>query len=66
MFLTATCLLHALIGVLIGKGVLSPSDAAEIADDAEEFLAGLNPGLMSPEAREHARAALQQGGSIFE
>jgi hypothetical protein len=65
MFLAATCLIQATIHSLIEKNLLTPSDAAEILGNAEEYLAGINPDLMSSDGREFARVLLQQWGKIF-
>jgi hypothetical protein len=64
MFVATTCLVQALIAKLVASKALSPSKVADVGD-AEEFLAGLKPELMSADAREYARKTLQRFGKIF-
>jgi hypothetical protein len=65
MCIASVCLLNGLVGFLISKQLIHPSDVATITGDAEEMLAGLKPELMSADAREYARRILQEGGKIF-
>lgn len=62
--IAGACLQQALFARLIALRVLSPEDMPTIVGDAEEWLAGMKPELMSPEAREFARRALQMAGKI--
>ena len=64
MFVATTCLVQALIAKLVASKALSPSEVAELVGDAEEFLAGLKPELMSADAREYSRKTLQRFGKI--
>jgi hypothetical protein len=64
MLISSHCILHALIAKLVEKKRLSPEDITSAIGDAEEFLAGLTPDLMSSGAREHARVVLQSFGKI--
>ena len=58
------CLLQALIHSLAARGDLSPAEVLSIASEAEAYLAGLLPDLMTPGARDYARRILQQIGKI--
>ena len=46
------CMLHALIARLIEKDILSPEEVGATMVDAEAYLAGLPPALMTPAARQ--------------
>ena len=59
------CMLHALIARLIEKDILSPEEVGATMVDAEAYLAGLPPALMTPVARDRARRILQQSEKIF-
>lgn len=63
-FWATFCTMQTLLATLVGKGVLEPKDVVDLIGDAEEFLAGLSPALMTPSARERAKFLLQQFGKI--
>ncbi len=64
--IASSCLIYSLIGFLIQKEIIAPSDVGNIVGDAEECLAGLKPEIMSPSAREYAKETLQKFGKIFD
>jgi hypothetical protein len=49
-----SALLHGLIGCLVEKRIISPSDVSAIAGDAQEWLAAQAPEIMSVEGRKLA------------
>jgi hypothetical protein len=49
MSVATTCLMQGLIAKLIAKEVIVPSDVADLVGEAEEYLAGLRPDMMSPD-----------------
>jgi hypothetical protein len=65
MFVATTCLVHALFSALADRAVLSPSEIGHVVGNAEEYLAGLRPEMMSADGREYARKVLQEFGQIF-
>ena len=65
MLIASSCLLQALIAKLIEKKRLSPADVTSLVGEAEEFLAGLSPSLMTPGARDYARDTVQKMAQIF-
>ena len=65
MLIASSCLLQALIAKLIEKKRLSPTDVTSLVGEAEEFLAGLSPSLMTPDARDYARDVVQKMAQTF-
>jgi hypothetical protein len=63
-FWATFCTTQALIGKLVDRSVLSPDDVIDLIGDAEGFLAGLDPALMSPGARDYAKTLLHRFGKI--
>jgi hypothetical protein len=64
MLVASHCILHALIAKLVDTGNLTQQQMSSAVGDAEEFLAGLTPELMSRGAREYAKVVLQTAGKI--
>jgi len=64
MAVAHVCLLQGLLKALITRQILTPSDIISMVGDAEEYLAGLSPTLMTPGARDYARRVLQAMGKI--
>jgi hypothetical protein len=65
MLIAHSCLLQALISALIARKILPPGEVTSLVGEAEEFLAGLLPQLMTPNARDYARRVLQAMGQVF-
>ena len=55
-------MMQALFATLGKKGLISQAEAADVIGEAEEFLAGLKPSMMSDDGREYAKRVLQQIG----
>ncbi len=56
---------NGLISALIARKILTPGEVTSLVGEAEEFLAGLSPQLMTPNARDYARRVLQAMGQVF-
>jgi hypothetical protein len=64
MLIASHCMLFTLIAKLQAAGILTSDQILDAVGDAEEYLAGLSPALMSEGARERAKVVLQQIGQI--
>jgi hypothetical protein len=64
MLLASHCMLFTLVAKLQNVGILASAQILDAVGDAEEYLAGLSPALMSDGAREHAKVVLQKIGRI--
>lgn len=63
-FWASTCMMQALIAKLVSEGILTSDQILDMVGDAEEFLAGLSPSMMSAEDREAAKTLLQSFGKL--
>ncbi len=64
MLLASHCMLISLVAKLVAASVLKPAEILDAVGDAEGYLAGLSPALMTPEARAYAKTVLQKMGKI--
>jgi hypothetical protein len=64
MLIASHCMLIALVAKLAEMEILKPKQILDAAGDAEGFLAGLSPGLMTKEARAYAAVVLQKMAKI--
>jgi hypothetical protein len=64
MLVASHCMLVTLMAKLVETQVLKPAQILDAAGDAEGYLAGLSPPLMSPAARTYAKVVLQKMGKI--
>ncbi len=64
MLLASHCMLMSLLKQLALANLISADQMMGLTGDAEEFLAGLDPALMSPSARNYAKTVLQRMGKM--
>lgn len=64
MAVANNCILMSLLATLARKSLLAPDEIGDLMGEAEEYLAGLRPDMMSTGAREYARKVIQAIGKI--